>query len=149
VRHNTAEIRVGRLLEVRPAAGYANTAAVDLLFDALEQQTRKVPSDVRLVAAVDWRFCPLMSPEAAQRVSQRIAANNLRTERSAALVDSDAPIAVLQFLRVIREANLPDRKLFFQQLELIQYLTEPLTFAELARLHSFLAEGTATAARLK
>jgi hypothetical protein len=83
--------------------------------------------------------------EAAQRVSQRITANNLRTERSAALVDSDAPIAVLQFLRVIRESNFPDRKLFFKQIELVQYLTDLLTFAELARLQAFLAEGPATA----
>jgi hypothetical protein len=149
VPQNTAELRVGRLLEVRPAAGYANVAAVDVLFDALEQQTRNVPTEVRLVAAVDWRFCPLMSPEAAQRVSQRIAANNLRTERSAALVDSDAPIAVLQFLRVIRESNFPDRKLFFKQIELVSYLTDLLTFEELARLHAFLAEGPATASRLK
>ena len=119
------------------------------MFDALEQETRKLPADVRSVTAVDWRFCPLMSPEAAQRVSQRITANNQRSERSAALVNRDAPVSVLQFLRVIREADLPERKLFFNQIELIHYLAERLSPAEVTRLRAFLAEGLLTTARPK
>ena len=138
---NTAEIRVGRLLEVRATAGYRTASDVDLLFDTLGREMRKVQSGVRVLTVVDWRFCPLMSPEGAQRIGQRIAANNERTERSAALVSRDAPLSVLQFLRVIREADLPDRKLFFSQIELVQYLAELLSPAELARMHAFLAEG--------
>jgi hypothetical protein len=138
---NTAEVRIGRLLEVRATAGYRTATDVDLLFDSLELEIRKIPSGVRVVTAVDWRFCPLMSPEGAQRIRERIAATNEHTERSAALVNRDAPLSVLQFLRVIREANLPDRKLFFDQIEFIQYLAEVLTSGELARVHAFLAEG--------
>lgn len=137
---NTAEIKIGRLLEIRATSGYRTAPDVDLLFDALERETLKLPSGVRVVTAVDWRFCPLMSPEAAQRIGERIARINDRTERSAALARRDAPLPVLQFLRVIREADHPDRRLFFSQVELVQYLTELLSAAELARLHAFLAE---------
>jgi len=140
---NTAEIRVGRLLEIRAAAGYRTASDVDLLFDALQQEVQKLPSGVRVVTAVDWRFCPLMSPEAAQRIGQRIAANNDRTERSAALADRNAALPVLQFLRVVREAEHPDRKVFFDQIELVHHLSEVLSSSELVRLHAFLAEGPA------
>jgi hypothetical protein len=146
VSRNVAEIRVGRLLEIRAAAGYRTIADVDQLFGALHQEMQKLPSGVRVVTAVDWRFCPLMSPEAAQRIGQLIAANNERTERSAALADRNAALPVLQFLRVVREADHPERRLFFNQVELIQHLTELLSPAELARLHAFLAEGPAKAA---
>jgi hypothetical protein len=141
VARNTAEIRVGRLLEVRATAGYRTASNVDLLFDALDQEIRKMPSRVRVVTAVDWRFCPLMSPEAAQHIGKRMAANNERMERCGALVNRDAPLSVLQFLRVVREADHPDRKLFFDQIECVQYLAELLSPAELARMYAFLAEG--------
>jgi hypothetical protein len=140
VSSNTVELRVGRLLEIRAAAGYRTAAAVDLLFDALDEEVKKRPPGTRLVTAVDWRRCPLMSPEAAQRIAQRIATANHFTERSAALVNRDAPVAVLQFLRVIREANLPDRKLFHDQPEFLAYLGAVLTAMELARLNAFLSE---------
>jgi hypothetical protein len=81
-----------------------------------------------------------MAPEAAERIAQRIAGTNARTERSAALASPDAPVAVLQFLRVIREAGLPDRRLFFHETELQRWLEEVLTPAEAARLGDFLSE---------
>ena len=138
---------MGRLIEIRAAAGYRTAAAVDLLFDTLGQEVRKLPTGVRHVTVVDWRVCPLMSPEAAQRIAQRIAATNQHTERSAALVNRDAPLSVLQFLRVIREADLPDRKLFHDQAELVRYLGELLSDTELARLQAFLSEGVPKLAR--
>ena len=131
---------MGRLLEIRAAAGYRTAAAVNSLFDTLEKEVRKLPTGARLVTAVDWRPCPLMSPEASQLIAQRIAATNKYTERSAALVNRDAPVSVLQFLRVIREADLPDRKLFHDPDELVRYLGEVLSATELARLRIFLAE---------
>ena len=134
------------MLEIRAAAGYRTAADVDQLFDALQREVHKLPSSERVVAAVDWRFCPLMSPEAAQRIGQRIAANNDRTERSAALADPNAALPVLQFLRVVREAEHPERRVFFDPIELIHYLSERLSALELTRLHSFLTEDPAKAA---
>lgn len=142
MRTNTAVIRVGRLLEVRAEAGYRTAAEVDALFDVIEREVVRLGSLQRHVTVVDWRGCPVMSPEAVERIAQRIALTNMRTERSAALAAADAPVAVLQFLRVIRDARLPDRKLFFKQHEVVNWLSEVLTKAESERLVAFLGERT-------
>ena len=47
-------------------------------------------------------------------------------------------MAVLQFLRVIKDAKLPDRKLFYEPIELTEWLTEVLEPAETQRLREFL-----------
>lgn len=140
---NTARLRVGRLLEIRADAGYRTARDVDALFDDIERQIVRLPEGQQHVTVVDWRRCPVMSPEAAARIAGRIASMNGRTERSAALANPDAPVAVLQFLRVIREAGLPDRKLFFDALEMQRWVAEVLTPAEAARLTDFIQESTA------
>jgi hypothetical protein len=140
---NTAAIRVGRLLEIRADAGYKVSADVDRLFDDIEQQVRRVPQSRQVVTVVDWRRCPVMSAEAAQRVVQRILIMNPRIERSAALAVRDTPTAVLQFVRLIREARKPDRKMFFSAPLLIDWLSETLTLAESTRLRTFIAENDA------
>jgi hypothetical protein len=138
---NTARFAVGRLLEIRADAGYRTAADVDLLFDHIDQEVARLPETTRHVTVVDWRRCPVMSPEAVERIGVRIGSMNARTDRSAALATQDAPVAVLQFLRVIREAGLPDRKLFFDAAELIDWLQGVLTPSESLRLRAFLDEG--------
>jgi hypothetical protein len=135
---NTAKIVVGRLLEIRADAGYRTRADVDALFDMIETEIAKLPADVQHVTVVDWRRCPVMSPEAAERIAVRISHTNSGTLRSAALAKPDAPVAVLQFLRVIREAGFADRKLFFKAAELVAWLQPTLTTAETRRLREFL-----------
>jgi hypothetical protein len=136
---NRAAIRVGRLLEVLIDGGYRTVSDVDVVFDAIDAEVARLAPSQRIVTVADWRRCPVMSPEAAQRVVQRIVLLNPRTERSTALVSPDAPVAVLQFLRVIRESRLPDRKLFLDPEELADWLQEILTPAETVRLREFLA----------
>src|SRR5262245_26779067 len=140
---NTAKISVGRLLEIRADAGYRTRADVDALFDVLEKEVAKLPRGERHVTVVDWRRCPVMAPEAAERIAARISDTNQSTLRSAALARPDAPVAVLQFLRVIREAGFPDRKLFFNEAELVDWLKQVLSPAETRRLRDFLEEGNA------
>ncbi len=140
---NTASLTVGRLLEVRADAGYRSPADVDAVFEAIGREAAKLPSHVHHVTVVDWRRCPLMSPDAAEHMLKKIASVNSRTERSAALAREDAPLAVLQFVRLIRDANLADRKLFLHPDELCRWLAEVLTAQERARLREFLAEGEA------
>jgi hypothetical protein len=74
-----------------------------------------------------------------------MAGKNSSTERSAALARQDAPIAVLQFVRVIREANNPARRLFFDEDEVYAWLSEVLSPAERGRLREFLNEQVAAA----
>ena len=134
---NTAKINVGRLLEVRVDAGYRTEGDVDDLFDAITAEVR-LAGVAKAIAAVDWRNCPFMAPAAAVRLTEQMMAANIRTERSAALALPDSPMVVLQFLRVIREAKMTDRKLFLAPLPLVQWLGEVLTADESLRLQAFL-----------
>lgn len=135
---NTAKVNVGRLLEVRVAAGFRTAADVDAHFANIDRQLATIRPGQQHVTVADWRACPVMSPEAAQRLAHHIARTNARTERSAALAVQTAPVTVLQFMRVIREAGLPDRKLFSDEEELIGWLGEVLTREERQRLREFL-----------
>jgi hypothetical protein len=139
---NTAVMSVGRLLEIRVDAGYRSVTDVDELFDAVDAAVANGPPIDRIVAAVDWRRCPVMSQLAAERVGQRLLRSNGRTERSAALASPDSPVAVLQFVRLIRSSSLPERKLFFAADELGEWLAEVLTPAETHRLREFLGESS-------
>ena len=139
--NNTASLSVGRLLEVRANAGYRTPADVDAIFAAIGREIAKLPSDAHHVTVVDWRHCPLMSPDAAEHMLKSIASANSRTERSAAFARDDAPLAVLQFVRLIRDAHMPNRKLFVHAKELYAWLSEVLTSQERARLKAFLSEG--------
>lgn len=141
---NTASLTVGRLLEVRANAGYRTPADVDAIFAAIGREVAKLPPDARHVTVVDWRHCPLMAPEAAEHMLKKISGVNSNTERSAALASENAPMAVLQFVRLIRDANLPDRKLFVHSNELYDWLSEVLTPKERARLWTFLTEAQKT-----
>jgi hypothetical protein len=137
---NTAQIRAGRLLEVRIAAGYRTVEDVDQLFNVLEQEVAKLPPDIQHVTVADWTHCTVMTPTAMARLGERVASTNAQTERSAILAVTDVPVALAQFLRIIREAAMPNRRLFFSSTELLGWLGEILTPAESARLREFLTE---------
>jgi hypothetical protein len=137
---NTCALKVGRLLEIRAAAGYRTVDDVDALFNSVKALVAKLPPTQRLVAVTDWRFCPIMSGEAAERALARITATNPRTERSGAVASRDSPTAVLQFLRLVRASRHPDRRLFYELTELVAWLGEVLNPVEIARLKKFLSE---------
>jgi hypothetical protein len=135
---NTAEVRVGRLLEVNVRVGYRTVSDVDTLFDEIDREVTKIPPSQRIVTCADWRFCPVMAPETSARLAKRIERYNSRTERSVAVVRPDSPTAVMQFARLIREANFPDRKAFLSVQSAIDWLDEILAPEESARLREFL-----------
>jgi hypothetical protein len=91
------------------------------------------------VTVVDWRRCPVMEATAAARMLERIVAVNPVTERSAALATAKAPVAILQFMRLIRESRLADRRMFLNVPELTAWVGEVLEPDEQQRLHAFLA----------
>lgn len=138
---NSADVVVGSLLEVRADAGYKCPEDVDAVFQSIGRALMKLPPGAPHVTVVDWRHCPLMAPDAAKHMLELIQGTNANTTRSAALASPDSPSAVLQFVRLIREADLPDRKLFTDRDELYDWLAETLTNDERLRLKAFLAEG--------
>jgi hypothetical protein len=133
----TAAIRVGRLLEIRADAGYRSVAEVDAVFVQILEAIAPL-GDGQYVAVIDWRKCPLMSPDAAAHMGQRISTLNARIVRSGTIASQGSPIAVLQFVRLIRDAGHPDRKLFFEREELVAWVSEVLTPTEAERLEAFL-----------
>jgi hypothetical protein len=136
---NTAVIRVGRLLEIR-ALGYRSKADVAVLFKAIGSQLQSVPAGTQVVTVTDWRYCPIMSEDAAEQILASMSKNNPRVLRSGALASQDAPIAVLQFLRLVRQSKHESRRLFFSEAALASWLGEVLNDAEKARLVEFLGE---------
>jgi len=137
---NTVAVRVGRLVEVRAVAGYRDAGEVDLVFNAIANEIARLPSPTRVVIVADWRWCPRMSDDAAKQVLLRLMQTNPRTERSAALASMSSPLASMQFLRLVRESNHPNRTLFYERDALVQWLAEVLSPAELARLREFTLE---------
>lgn len=132
---NTAERKVGRLVEVAVDAGYQLPTDVDAVFDVIETLTTEGQHHITVA---DWRRCTVMSPQASDRLRQRLASNNRHVLRSAGLASPSSAGAVLQLLRVVREAALPDRKMFLEPGELIRWLEDVLTDEEAARLRLFL-----------
>ena len=122
------------------AAGYRSVDDVAALFQQIGRELARLPPGAKHVTIADWRHCPIMAPEAADFLIARMAGVNLGTERSAAIARQDAPVAVLQFLRVIRDAGFSDRRLFFSEDELCSWLAEVLSPAESVRLRAFLRE---------
>lgn len=135
---NRAEIRVGRLLEVRAQRGYRTPADVDDIFTQIGAHAARVAG--RFVLVVDWRNCPIMAPDASEILLERMKRNNARVERCATLASPDSPAAVLQFLRILRAGDNPDRRLFHAPEQAIEWLTPLLTVEEATRLRQFVSE---------
>lgn len=136
---NTAAIRVGRLLEIR-ALACRSAEEVATLFKTIGGELARVPSGTQIVAVADWRYCPVMASDAAEFALAGMTKNNARVLRSGALASRDSPIAVLQFLRLVRESRHESRRLFFDEDDLTRWLGEVLTDAEAERLNEFLHE---------
>jgi hypothetical protein len=136
---NSCAVRVGRLMEIRLDRGFQSVADVEDLRESITQAFATVPATVNVVVAADWRRTRLMEGAAADLFGKMIGSFNARIERSGAVSAQGSPIAVLQFLRVIRESKHPNRKLFDRVSDLTAYLGEVLTPEENERLVVFLA----------
>jgi hypothetical protein len=135
---NACEVCVGRLLEVRTDRGYHSLDDVEAMRVRLTLAFERIPAGHQAVIAADWRKARLMDGEAAHGASAMIATFNHRVERSAILVSSDSPIAVLQFLHLARETHHPQRRIFHFEDEMVSWLGERLTDQERWRLVEFL-----------
>jgi hypothetical protein len=146
--HVGVEMKMGRLLEIRINSGFRTVADVDAMFHELESVLSvKMPraalgahSAHKHVTIADWRQCVLMSEEAATRLQHGMMQTNPNVLRAAALASRDSPSAVMQFLRIVRDSQHEERRLFFDDAPLIQWLAQVLTPTETARLRVFLRE---------
>ena len=137
---NTAIIRTGRLLEIRISLGFRNAAHVANHSADIDAEVRRIPPSERVVIAADWRFCQVMSAAASEALVSSLTHYNPRIERSAIVASANAPSAMLQFTRLVRESANPQRRLFTDAGEMVLWLGEVLAPDERQRLAQFLDE---------
>lgn len=135
---NTCEFVVGRLLEIRVAAGYGSVADVNDMIGMMQGQVSSLSPDGRYAIAADWRAVHVMSPETASRARDMLARSNPRVTRSAILTLPESSTTNLQVMRLVREAENAARRHFTSALEMHRWLSEVLTEQEGQRLASFL-----------
>jgi len=135
---NTAEIRVGRLLEVRSGAGYRTKADVDGLFDAIWKARLNIAPGVAHVTISDRRMTRAMAPEAAAYLKERLHVFEECTQRAATVVSPGMSIMPLQLQRAI-QPELREYQVFEDEERAIAYLSDLLTYEERKRLRLFLA----------
>ena len=135
---NTVVIRVGRLMEVSASDGFRTVEDVEHERARIAAVLDPLPKGQRVVIAADWRACQVMSQPAANALSQMLGNFNPRVERSALLASPTSPVAVLQFLRVVRESRHPARRVFEDRRSMMMWLGGCLSEPERERLAQFL-----------
>jgi hypothetical protein len=133
---------VGRLLEIDVCAGYRTVADVDAMIAMMTAEFTRVAEPARIVIAADWRACRILTPDVAQRAVQMLSRSNPRVERSAILHDVGQATSVLQVLRLTREAQSPNRRVFTDAEQMKSWLGEILTAEELERVALLVAPET-------
>jgi hypothetical protein len=128
---------VGRLLEIRlpPFRTVDDVVKTQGLFGL---QIARLPPEEKFSIAADWRAVQIMPPDTAARAREMLAAANQRITRSAILTLPANPTTNLQVVRLVREAQSPNRRHFTDTLAMHHWLSEVLTPEESARLREFL-----------
>lgn len=137
---SSCTVTVGRLMEIRIAAAFNTEADVDAQIARFRAAMGTVPADTRVVIVADWRRLPLMSGDVSARAVDLLTTTSERVERSGILCAADSATARMQFVRLVREAEHPDRKVFTSIPELEEWLIPVLTAAETKRLVEFVHE---------
>jgi hypothetical protein len=104
----------------------------------IQKNVANLPPQAKFVIAADWSAVELMPPDEAARVRKMFEAVNTRVIRSAVLTLPENPLKNLQVIRLIREAENPNRRHFVSAPALHTWLSEVLTKGESQRLAQFL-----------
>jgi len=131
----SAEVKVGRLLEIRLVTP-VTLRDVDEMQERLLQLFRE---HGKVVLVADYTRATVFSQEVANKVLEIFKNGAGWVERSAALVSHSA-IFSLQVERLIAQAGNPMRRSFHDPFELKAFLGAALGHEEHVRLVTFLAE---------
>ena len=124
-------------MEICVREGFRSVEDVEKQRELITKVLATQPPNQQVVIAADWRACELMTQPAAKALGPMLGAFNARIERSAILGASTSPVAVLQFLRVVRETKHPARRVFEDRRATLTYLSDCLS-PERDRLGQFL-----------
>lgn len=134
---------MGRVLEIAVRSGYRAVSDVDGMIEMIRTEYARIAEPTRIVIAADWRACRVLTPAVSERVVAMLVASNPRLERSAILHNADQATSVLQVLRLVREAQLPHRRVFTDANEMEDWLGEVITPVERARVKALLSTAPA------
>jgi hypothetical protein len=133
-----AEVRVGRLIEVRAPRGLTSLADVNAFAAHVLAATRETGGQALLCA--DYRRASPLMPEAAGPWSHAMREANDYILRSAVLVEPRNTMFNLQIARVVRCAGHADRRRIFEDAaELRDWLGDAATEAERQAIDAFLS----------
>ena len=90
------------------------------------------------IVCADLRQARTFSPETTERFVALMRADNPKIERSALLFEPRSATLELQIERMVREAQLPARRIFRERAPLEEWLAEALSADERAALTQFL-----------
>jgi hypothetical protein len=127
---NTCEFVVGRLMEIRVAAGYRSVQDIDQMIRMMMEASATLPSPGKYVIAADWRAVSVMDQATALRAKEMLASSNPRVVRSSILIQPNQATANLQVLRLVKEAANKNRRHFTSPSEQATWLREVLTEQE-------------------
>ena len=140
-KSNTCEFVVGRLMEIRVAAGYHTVRDVEEMMAMMREQISRLPEEQKFVIAADWRNVTVMPPDTAARARDMLAHSNPRVIRSSILVRPGQATTSLQVVRLVKEADNDNRRHFEAAHRQISWLSEVLSEPEVQRLREFLRVG--------
>jgi hypothetical protein len=133
----SAEIRVGRLLEVRMASPLPLFEA-----QALVQDIRKLVKGTHApsLGVIDMRGVRILDPDVVDFLAELMRKDNPFLARNAFLVTDAGALKTLQIERMLKEGRSIARKAFRVRAEAEAWLGEALDDVEKARLRAFLDE---------
>ena len=132
-RANTATMVGPQLLHIHVPLGYRTVSDVDAMSARIVAARSTAASGMQVVIAADWRHCEVFSPEVAAAIPAMFRCiSNIR--RSAIIHREDHATSVMQILRLIREANHPERRVFTDAAQMREFLAEVLSDPERLQL---------------
>lgn len=137
IRTYSVEPGPGRLLLLRV---YKIDSVEQVAQYFLDVRTAAQSLGGRVVACVDYRPMRIFNRVVSEEMARGMADTNANIERSALISARGRAIQSLQSSRLIKSAGLTQRRQFVDEVELILWLNEVLSFAEQSRLRRFLAE---------
>jgi hypothetical protein len=133
----TAELRVGRLLEVRMRSPLPLPEAQALIGEIrrLVKATR-APS----LGVIDLRGVRLLDPDVVDFLGELMRRDNPWLARNAFLLAEASAVKTLQIERMLKEGGSASRRSFRRRADVEAWLGEALDAREQARLRAFLDE---------
>jgi hypothetical protein len=133
----TVERRIGRLVEVR-VQSIRTPVDADLF-------TREVTASVsrtstRSILCADHRSVPIYPPFVVSKLIVLFATINSHLDRAGLLIAPSNATFAMQMDRILREAQNPHRRMFYDPDQMVAWLSEILTDAEASRMRTFVAK---------